>query len=330
MNDPDNEKKSKAGVMSPEKPSKSFTTRYTSSPTTPPQGSGLEITAGHLILSYIEDYLRNKNKLEEEWQALETYIPEDVSTNDAMQKENHGKNRYPDSVPYDHSRVRLDLKQNPGRSDYINASFVYDSHPSKPEYIVSQGPLASTSGDFWQMIWEQNISILVLLTQLNDRGLPQCFQYWPSSGSKLYGAFKVQLVSEHVFSVDYVIRSFYVHDTKRGGSRTVTQLHFLSWTSTGVPPTPTPLLQFRRKVHKAVNDDSPMLVHCSDGMGRSGAFCLIDMSIRRIGIAKEINLAATVEHLRDQRANMVKTKEQYEFALTALVEETQSLLRSTD
>ena len=24
----------------------------------------------------------------------------------------------------DHSRVRLDLKQNPGRSDYINASFV--------------------------------------------------------------------------------------------------------------------------------------------------------------------------------------------------------------
>ncbi len=36
------------------------------------------------------------------------------------------------------------------------------------------------------------------------------------------------------------------------------------------------------KVHKALTDDSPMLVHCSDGIGRSGTFCLVDISIRRV------------------------------------------------
>ncbi len=48
----------------------------------------------------------------------------------------------------------------------------------------------------------------------------------------------------------------------------------------------------------------------SDGVGRTGTFILIDMILNKITMkgAKEIDLAATVEYLRDQRVDMLKTK----------------------
>ncbi len=74
---------------------------------------------------------------------------------------------------------------------------------------------------------------------------------------------------------------------------------------------------------------SPIIVHCkyvflihikdflrkfvffstSDGVGRTGTFILLDIVLNRICKgAREINIAATLEHIRDQRAKMVKTK----------------------
>ena len=47
----------------------------------------------------------------------------------------------------------------------------------------------------------------------------------------------------------------------------------------------------------------------SDGVGRTGNYILLDIVLNRICKgAREINIAATLEHIRDQRAKMVKTK----------------------
>uniref|UniRef100_A0AAQ4QWP1 Protein tyrosine phosphatase receptor type N2 n=1 Tax=Gasterosteus aculeatus aculeatus TaxID=481459 RepID=A0AAQ4QWP1_GASAC len=285
---------------------------------------------GHMILSYMEDHLKNKNRLEREWEALCSYQAEPSACSVGRGEPNAKKNRSDAVVVYDHSRIHLKAENNHGNSDYINASPIMDHDPRNPTYISSQGPLLSTVVDFWQMVWESGCVVVVMLTPLSENGVKQCHPYWPDEGSDVYHVYEVNLVSEHIWCEDFLVRSFYLKNLQTNETRTVTQFHFLSWMDRGIPNSARTLLDFRRKVNKCYRGRScPIIVHCSDGAGRSGTYILIDMVLNRMAKgAKEIDIAATLEHLRDQRAGMVQTKEQFEFALTAVAEEVNAILKA--
>ncbi|XP_062840672.1 receptor-type tyrosine-protein phosphatase N2 isoform X4 [Anolis carolinensis] len=295
-----------------------------------PVQSNMDISTGHMILSYMEDHLKNKNRLEKEWEALCAYQAEPNATTVAHKEENVQKNRSQIVVAYDHCRICLKAENSHDNSDYINASPIMDHDPRNPAYIAAQGPLPSTVTDFWQMVWENGCVVIVMLTPLAESGVKQCYHYWPDEGSNLYHIYEVNLVSEHIWCEDFLVRSFYLKNLQTNETRTVTQFHFLTWHDQNVPPSARSLLDFRRKVNKCYRGRScPVIVHCSDGAGRSGTYILIDMVLNKMAKgAKEIDIAATLEHLRDQRPGMVETKEQFEFALTAVAEEVNAILKA--
>ncbi|XP_035688113.1 receptor-type tyrosine-protein phosphatase N2-like [Branchiostoma floridae] len=302
----------------------------TSSWSEEPVSSNMDISTGHIVLAYMEDHLKNKDRLEKEWQQLQNYEPDIHSTVIGLSGGNAAKNRVSDAVPYDHSRVILNDSLNIGTADYINASTITDHDPRNHAYIATQGPLETSVCDFWQMVWEQGSVVIVMLCSLQEGGSEQCCQYWPEEGNSLYHIYEVHLVSEHIWCEDFLVRSFYLKNIQTGETRTVTQFHFLSWPEGGIPATPKALLEFRRKVNKCYRGKScPIVVHCSDGCGRTGTYCLVDMVLNRMTKgAKEIDIAATLEHIRDQRPNMVKSKDQFEFALTAVAEEVNAILKA--
>lgn len=65
---------------------------------------------------------------------------------------------------------------------YINASHILmNVGEMEAHYIAAQGPLPHTSDHFWQMIWEQNVSVVAMLTLDVENGKVKCHQYWPHS-----------------------------------------------------------------------------------------------------------------------------------------------------
>ncbi|KAI7814897.1 receptor-type tyrosine-protein phosphatase N2 precursor, partial [Triplophysa rosa] len=259
----------------------------TSSWSEEPTQTNMDISTGHMILSYMEDHLQNKDRLDKEWEALCSYQAEPAACTVGQQEQNVRCNRPHGVLVYDHSRVILKAENNQSRSDYINASPIMDHDPRNPAYICAQGPLPTTVADFWQMVWESGCVVIVMLTPLAENGIKQCHQYWPDEGSDLYHIYEVNLVSEHIWCDDFLVRSFYLKNVQTNETRTVTQFHFLSWMDQNVPESARTLLDFRRKVNKCYRGRScPIIVHCSDGAGRSGTYILIDMVLNKMAKVK--------------------------------------------
>lgn len=68
--------------------------------------------------------------------------------------------------------TRVVLTQAPS-GDYINASYVnmeVQGSGIVNRYIACQGPLAGTCADFWHMVWEQQSTLIVMLTTVVEQG----------------------------------------------------------------------------------------------------------------------------------------------------------------
>ncbi|XP_054027677.1 receptor-type tyrosine-protein phosphatase eta [Dryobates pubescens] len=227
--------------------------------------------------------------------------------------ENRGKNRYNNVLPYDISRVKLS-DQGPGSGDYINANYM-PGYNSKKAFIAAQGPLPNTIDDFWRMVWEKNIYSIVMLTKCVEQARTKCEQYWPDKESKSYGDIIVTMVSEIVLP-EWTIRDFTVEKANTPESHTVRQFHFTSWPDHGVPETTDLLINFRHLVHEYSSQnpiDSPTLVHCSAGVGRTGTFIAIDRLIQQMEMESTVDVYGVVYDLRMHRPLMVQTEDQYVF-----------------
>jgi protein tyrosine phosphatase len=246
--------------------------------------------------------------------------------------EKGAKNRYNNIWPYEHSRVKLEGALVNG-CDYVNANYV-KSQWSNKRYIATQGPIPATFGDFWNVVWQQDVRVVVMLTAETEGGQLKAHNYWQSNH---YGSIHVHLHSEHRASLEparirdhrssrpsamhrhsttssrsstsrdsdgsenlnpnsdkpyVIVRNITISNSAEpfARMREITQLHYTGWPDFGAPAHPSDLLGLveqcdavvrasssRRSLSEpALDEERPVLVHCSAGCGRTGTFCTVD------------------------------------------------------
>ncbi|XP_052791694.1 receptor-type tyrosine-protein phosphatase epsilon-like [Mya arenaria] len=236
----------------------------------------------------------------------------------AAQEKNKGKNRYKEMYAYDHSRVPLQTDK-PDESDYINACFI-NGYEKVNKFIASQGPTKNMIDDFWRMIWQQKADKIVMLTNLIEMASIKCKQYWPEKGDTCsYGGIDISYIDTREFQ-DYNVRTWEV--VKTGSKpRRIRQFHFKTWPDKDVPDSAWCLVDFWKAVDtNSATNESPIVVHCSAGVGRTGTFIALDNLIYQAKAEKCVRLLQMVQTLRRQRVNMVQTKEQYVYLHEAVAE----------
>jgi len=252
----------------------------------------------------------------------------------AKQPYNLCKNRYTNVLPLEQTRVLLS-KDSSDSSDYINASYISGQVPgSEKAYICTQGPTKNTLDDFWRMVWEQNSSVVVMLTKEVEGSRLKCCRYWPDNGtSETYGKLRVNTEREEMVG-ETTVRTMTLTDLRGELTRTITHYQFTSWPDHGLPLSTTSFLELVRMVDKQ-KKTGPIVVHCSAGIGRSGTFCTVhstiakyryDLSIKP-DVPPSFDILHTVIYMRQQRPGMVQTKEQYMFCYLSVDEEASQTTR---
>uniref|UniRef100_A0A8C0S7T9 Receptor-type tyrosine-protein phosphatase C n=1 Tax=Canis lupus familiaris TaxID=9615 RepID=A0A8C0S7T9_CANLF len=298
-------------------------------------------------LSELHPYLLNMKKrdppsepspLEAEFQRLPSYRSWRTQ-HVGNQEQNKSKNRNSYIIPYDFNRVPLkhelemskesehdsdessdDDSDSEETSRYINASFVMSYW--KPEVMIAaQGPLKETIGDFWQMIFQRKVKVIVMLTQLKDGDQEACAQYW-GEGKQTYGDVQVDMKETNKSSA-YTLRVFELRHSKRKDSRTVYQYQYNNWNVDELPAEPKELISMIQALKEKSPKNStegnkhhknvPLLIHCRDGSQQTGLFCALLNLLESAETEEVIDVFQVVKSLRRARPGMVPTFEQYQF-----------------
>ncbi|CAG9819588.1 unnamed protein product [Phaedon cochleariae] len=278
------------------------------------------ISCGKFI-QYCIHLENNPEKLKEQYNLITENGKEIVAEKSkefANLPENKRKNRYINILPFDDTRVKLLIDEDDEiGSDYINASYI-KGYSGQVEYIATQGPLETTCRDFWKMVIQENVSIIVMVAQFTENDKIKCHKYFPKNHENLTIAddMEVRCATELHFGT-YCVRNLQIRrDTSQV---TVTHMQFLEWPDFGVPNGTENMLQFCYQLRERFKiEGGMMLVHCSAGVGRTGTLIATDILLQTVNARREIDIFKTVMELRKQRIYMVQTEKQYIYLHTLL------------
>uniref|UniRef100_A0A1I8EY80 Protein-tyrosine phosphatase containing protein n=1 Tax=Wuchereria bancrofti TaxID=6293 RepID=A0A1I8EY80_WUCBA len=239
-----------------------------------------ESSIGDLVDEWIDVMLSKGIKgLTDEFIAL--YFSTKPSPNDYnifLANQNSGRNRYRNVVCLDNSRVKLN--NHPSGNDYIHANYVGTPF-SERRFICTQAPLDSTIYDFWFMIIQEKVKYIIMLTNYTEKGCIKSTPYFPSEINKIdnYNGIMVKcLTCERRIDFECEIweRSLMIQS----------------------PDMKSTIVRM---------SSSPIVLHCSAGIGRTGCLVLIELVLEKLSCKQTCSsMNFMLAELRKQRAKLIQ------------------------
>jgi len=251
-------------------------------------------------------------------------------------------NRYQNIVPYDVTRVKL--KEPIFGMDYINASWITTSSHNQNNsclgtvsFIASQGPTLQSCAHHLQLLHENNVDIVVMLSSIMEgsgQGRKQkCEQYWPTLSQKdlSFDHMKIEITKETKTSDHLIERCLKIENNNSAGkSHKVIHFQYTGWPDLDAPTTTEPIISLVKKVRRELvqmnKNGHNVLVHCSACVGRTGTFIALYQLMDFLDdtllhnprnsngeFDNTIDIFSTVLQLRSKRMFMVQAFAQYKY-----------------
>lgn len=238
-------------------------------------------------------------------------------------------NRFQNRIPYEYNAVSVSKEKSKNPQNYINASFITGAQNTP--FICAQNPMENTLTSFWLMIINHKISLDVLLSYSFEEGIDKYIPYWPAemdksliindTEHKIKYEIKQSQESTSVIDKYFLFRYFKIY--KDGEEiHSLTQLHFNGWEDHSIPISQMRSSMIDVLINQILEDkkNGTILVHCSDGVGRTGTLlalfnvitCL--MAQKKESVSSPVyNIFNIVRKLREERIGMVSDTSQYQF-----------------
>ncbi|XP_069489690.1 tyrosine-protein phosphatase non-receptor type 7 isoform X1 [Ambystoma mexicanum] len=264
-----------------------------------------------------------KERLKEEAKDLkaleEQYskIPPNYVNPEELEIQGHAcKDRYKTILPNPETRVCLRRAESHNENSYINANYIRGFEGQEKVFIATQGPMMNTVNDFWEMVWQEDVPVIIMITKLKE-GKEKCVHYWPDKEGT-YGQYEVH-VEDVTECAEYTVRELTIQ--LQDELRHVKHFLYSSWPDHQTPESAKPLLKLVTEVEGKTQEAQrrgPVVVHCSAGIGRTGCFIATSIGCQQLKTMGEVDVLGIVCRLRLDRGGMIQTSEQYQFLHHAL------------
>lgn len=229
------------------------------------------------------------------------------------------------------------------------------------QFVASQAPVPPGFQHFFATLIRYRISFIIMVTKEVESDTMKAHPYWPSedsSESKPQRCGRFSLWRDTKTTPNYcedsglklVSRSFYIQEltdsesnSRRAGGKSsimsptaspsgttdksfyagphkVNLIQYVGWPDHGVPSSVTSFQYLLKKI-EAHKESSPILVHCSAGVGRTATLigCYAGMYRIRRGEFTDKTLAELVAQMRRARFGSIQRVEQYMFMYQTLM-----------
>ncbi|KHN87129.1 Tyrosine-protein phosphatase non-receptor type 9 [Toxocara canis] len=208
----------------------------------------------------------------------------------------------------DETRVRL----NDSLNDYIHASYVKMALMEK-RIICTQAPLDLTVYHFYQMIMQERVTYIIMLCNFIESGHKVCTEYYPlteKDAPLVFGDITVICLHEGVMSTEKNVHFTLLGLKNNAGKRQVVKhLRWIDWPENGIPDVSLTPMHIFSTIR---NSKGPVVVHCTDGVSRTGALVAIEYILEKMLCANaNDDSVQMIKEIRKQRALSVRTEMQY-------------------
>ena len=228
-------------------------------------------------------------------------------TDEALKIENTTKNPFKNIIPFDENRVILD-------SPYFDCNYINASWLESYQFIASIHPTRATHRDFLQMIYQTEASMVVMLTTRKEKaniisGISNRVYYWPKKDDPInYEPFETSLIASTETNA-FTKQEISLKSTLESKEHRFIQYISPIWNEDSTVADMTPVVALLNRILKQTQEypSKPIIIHCDDGISKTGILLCGVNSVKELTHKKSINIFNSVKNLRRQRMKMVPT-----------------------